>query len=70
MRLQEMCERGMAPGVEHFNSAILACENSDKFTPAAMFLFESMLTQAVILTYIYICICIAQGPPFYVNINI
>ena len=54
MRLQEMCERGMAPGVEHFNSAILACENSDKFTPAAMFLFESMLTQAVILTYIYI----------------
>lgn len=63
--LQEMCERGMAPGVEHFNSAILACENSDKFTPAAMFLFESMLTQGVmpnIATLTTLTACYAAAP--------
>ena len=62
---QEMYDIGVAPDVGHFNSAILACENSDKFTPAAMFLFESMLAQGVmpnIATVTTLTSCYSAAP--------
>mmetsp|Transcript_55909 Transcript_55909/g.130635 ORF Transcript_55909/g.130635 Transcript_55909/m.130635 type:complete len:335 (+) Transcript_55909:99-1103(+) len=63
--LQEMYSVGITPDVTHFNAAILACENSDKFTPAAMFLFEAMLAQGVmpnITTLTTLTACYSAAP--------